>query len=327
MQSNRGSWNRRRGVATLAVATWIASCGKGASSGGDALDAFRSYVEKAFTMKAGDSECDLRADVRATQGVAEPWEGLLHADIFVLEKNGKRNPFGWTVDAVFDRSGAEWTCSLTKSKSSDATMKPCETLKRFCVQDGRSPKRSESLVRPSATLYPDGWQDLPAFGDGLAEQAAKSWRCSTSKDGAGVAQKSCETCRTNLRFACATLSYTLTAQGGKAPPRSQSGTAMTLVFEPSNAIDYETSLKSLQTLSGRKPDAVTTTNEEGGVHHTACWRAGDVITVIDSGFPIAKETIVTVTAHDSRPCTASDSRHDEPPRPGSIPVDRLPSAK
>lgn len=292
----------------LACVPALGACRDRAQDGAQALNAFRTYVASTFTEKTSGSTCDLRTDVRATQGVAEPWEGLLHADIFVLEKNGERNPYGWTVDAVFDRTGSNWTCSPTRSKSANDAMKPCETLQRFCVKRAPPPERPDpSPVRPStATLYPDGWQDLPPYGEALFEQATGTWRCEfVSAETNGVRWKSCELCRDALQFGCASLSFAVATKTGKRVDRIDKEPTTSLTFAPAKETSYTDAVNALQKTSRRPPDATRTSNEEGGKHRNACWRNGGSNTTIESGWPIAKGSIVTVTAHEVDRCLAS----------------------
>jgi hypothetical protein len=291
-------------IAINALAS-VAACGKGAASdGATALSAFRDYVAETFAEENGDSECDLRTDVRATQGVAEPWEGVLHADIFAMEKTGKRNRFGWTVDAVFDRAGSTWTCSPTKSKSADPTMKACETLEHFCLQskrrthDEKSPP-DEAATAPTATLYPSGWEDLPPYGEALFEYTDREWGCVIKREPTGAVVKTCMFCRNTHRFGCAELAITLTSAG---TPSSNRTSAATLTFTPSKETGYTEALAEVEKNSKRPPDATSEHSEEAGTARTACWHNNDSTTSIAAAYALAKGTIITVTARDPERC-------------------------
>ncbi|MBX3161875.1 MAG: hypothetical protein KF773_38290 [Deltaproteobacteria bacterium] len=282
-------WRRSVSIGLLSL---LAGCRDHGKDGGSALDSFRTYVAKSYGEKFKDSECDLRTDVRATQGVAEPWEGVLHADIFILEKDGRRNPFGWSVDAVFDRAASDWTCSQTKSKASDPTMRACETLTRFCTESAPAKHARPATV---TTLYPDGWKDLPRFGD-LVEIASKSWRCTDEKSGSNATIRSCTLCKPSARFKCATLSFDLADKNDKVPRHK----SMMLTFEPTDDTSYDVALASLQ--ANRKPDDIRRSHEEFGDHQTACWRNSESVTAIENGFPIARGSIVVVTTADNDLC-------------------------
>jgi hypothetical protein len=93
----------------------------------------------------------------------------------------------------------------------------------------------------------------------------------------------------------------MTASAGK-PIEANKPPSATLTFIPARDTTDDEAVGALKAKSKREADDTAKSDEEGGGKRAACWRTDASITTIESGFPIEKGTIVTVTARDVDPC-------------------------
>jgi hypothetical protein len=282
----------------IALIALLSACGHSASNdGAKALASFREFIASQFAEKIEDHICKLRTDVRATRGVAEPWEGIVHLELTFVEPDGKPDDFPLTEDLVFDHVGGSWICSAERSLDPrDSAKNACVLIKNACerrdaVQHGAQPAiaqqpqpvKSVPVVKPSPkpqstsagsiaspyALYPRGWTDLPPPSDALMAHA-NGWKCSESDGGDFY---DCQRCLAKeLTFSCA--DFTLGMFGDPLPGQHSSSASVRF-----NAHDPKASLDTV----ADELTAQWKVQPDQRDSKRACWHSGQVRTVLDIG--------------------------------------------
>lgn len=143
----------RRTPLVLVASALLAACGSKADERRDegkaALKAFREFVAKTYTERLDNKICTFRSDVRATNAVEQPYEGLLHTEVSFVDSDGKVNPFNTKLDLVYDRTSEGWKCSETKSTAAQndsirGGADACLFVERMCQL---TPERERELKR------------------------------------------------------------------------------------------------------------------------------------------------------------------------------------